>query len=151
MLKLLSQVLQIAILVLAFALLVSLLPSPNKEYPIYRCDGPQTTYDPAKGPNGVIVAARRIVCFVHRNREDVNAWSTFVIAAFTIILSVFTVRLSAELRTSDRRRSGDANAPRNPTPRSAAATMSAAGRSGGCKYETDSAYLSSVVGGLGAP
>lgn len=54
-------------------------------------------------------------------------------------------------RTSDRRRSGDANAPRNSTPRSAAATMSAAGRSGGCKYETDSAYLSSAVGGLGAP
>ncbi len=38
--------------------------------------------------------------FVHENRDDINAFSTVVIAAFTIILGLFTISLAGSTRTA---------------------------------------------------
>jgi hypothetical protein len=94
MLKTINQVLLAALIAVCIGFVVSLTPTPHQKYPIESCDTPDKPYDKDERHGAVFVMTRRVVCFVDRNKDDINAWATLTIAAFTAILSIFTVRLA---------------------------------------------------------
>ena len=83
MLKAANQALCAVLLAVCIGFVVSLTPTPYQKYPIDGCEESQTTYDKNKSEPGIFaLVAWRVICGVHNNREDINAWSVLVIAAF---------------------------------------------------------------------
>ena len=97
MLKTARQILNVVLLSCCIGFVFSLIPVPYQKYPINDCDNPDETYYKVEGFNGVTIALHRVVCFVHRNKEDSTAWANLAIATFTAVLSMFTISLAYSL------------------------------------------------------